>query len=265
MPIREFLKNLGYDELLNQVRPLVGEDYVLDATKITAAREFKAVHENVFLDATSIALVRQVHLQNASKPHSTLHATLVLYWNGFQDALAALARFAGSFERGVSAESLVSTVRAYEIGDFGVAWTWSGKGDPDVLALVRNNVFLGIRSHNAAEVTLSLARAVDIDLRNLRTTREYSDTGHSLFGDLKKRDGEPLKVPATGRFLLGTLPAANTKFFFLASSGSVNRDADKPDTWYYRAGTKKGMQVIRLYWVEAGILPKRDALAVEVY
>jgi hypothetical protein len=265
MPVKEFLKRLGYDELLKQERPLLGEDYIFDPTQIAAAKEFKAIHENVFLEESSIALVRQIHLQHASKPHSSLHVTLTLCWNGFQDALTALTRFAGSFERGVPAESVVSTVRTYEVGDFGVAWAWSGKGDPDILAVVRSNVFLGIRSHDAGEVTVSLARAVDTALRNRKATEAYSDTSSGLFAELKKRGGETLKVPSTGKLLLGTLPEGDAKFFFLTSSGSVNRDADKPETWYYRAGTKTGPQVIRLYWVDAGILPKRDALIVEVY
>jgi hypothetical protein len=265
MPAREFLKRLGYDELLKQERPLLGENYIFDVTKIAGAKEFKAVHENVFLEESSIALVRQIHLQHASKPHSSLQVTLTLCWNGFQDALAALSRFAGSFERGISAESVVSTVRTYEIGDFGVAWAWSGKGVPDVLALVRNNVLLGIRSHDAAEVTVSLAKEVDTALRNRKTTPEYADTSHGLFAELKKREGGAVRIPATGKLSLGTLPEGDNKFFFLASSGSVNREADRPQSWYYRAGTKKGPQVVRLYWVDAGILPKRDALIVEVY
>ena len=72
MPVKEFLQRLGYDELLGQERPLLGENYAFDATQIAATKEYKAVHENVFLEESSIALVRQIHLQHASKPHSTI-------------------------------------------------------------------------------------------------------------------------------------------------------------------------------------------------
>src|SRR5258708_31817962 len=54
MPVKQFLERLGYDELLKQERPLLGENYIFDATKIAAAKEFKAVHENVFLEESSI-------------------------------------------------------------------------------------------------------------------------------------------------------------------------------------------------------------------
>src|SRR5260370_12295088 len=237
MPVKQFLERRGYDEVLKQEGPLLGENYIFDATKIAAAKEFKAVHENVFLEESSIALVRQAHLQHGSKAHSSLHVTLTLCWNGFQNALAALARFAGSFERGVSAESVVSTVRTYEIGDFGVVWAGSGKGDPDVLAMVRNNVLLGIRSHDAAEVTVSLAKEVDRALRNRRTTDAYSDTSHNLFVELKKREGGTLKVPSVAKLSLGTLPEGESKFFFLASTRSANPDSPHPQPQVYLAAT----------------------------
>lgn len=264
MPMKELFTRLGYDELLKQERPLLGENYVFDPASLAATKDFKAVHESVFLRENPPALVRQIHLQNASKPHTSLNLTLTLCWNGFHDALALLFRFAGSFERAVPLESVVSTTVAHQIGDFGVAWPWSGKGDPDILAFVRNNALVGVRSHDGAQTPVLLGREIDAALRIGRTTDRYPDTAHDLFTELKKREGEIPKVPSTGKLALGTLTEGAMKFFFLSSSGSVNREAGRAQSWYYRAGTQKGRQEITLYWADAGILPKRDRLILDV-
>src|SRR5580704_4869230 len=264
MPLKELFTRLGYDELLKQERPLLGENYVLDPASLSSTKDFKAVHESVFLRENPLALVRQIHLQNASKPHTSLNVTLAVCWNGFHDALALLFRCAGSFERAVPLESVVSTMVAHEFGDFGVAWPWSGKGDPDILAFVRNNALVGIRAHDGAQTPVLLGREVDTALRTRKTTDRYSDTAHELFTELKKRQGEIPRVPSTGKLPLGTLSEGAFKFFFLSASGSVNREAGRAQSWYYRAGTQKGRQEITLYWSDAGILPKRDRLNLDV-
>lgn len=262
--MKELFTRLGYDELMEQERPLLGENYVFDPASLTATKGLTAVHESVFLRENPLALVRQIHLQNASKPHTSLNLTLALCWNGFRDALALLFRFAGSFERAVPMESVVSTTVAHQIGDFGVAWNWSGKGDPDILVFVRNNALLGIRAHDGGQIPVLLGREVDTALRTHKTEDKYRDTAHGLFTELKGREGEIPKVPSTGKLPLGILPEGEIKFFFLTSSGSVNRETDRMQSWYYRAGTQKERQEITLYWVDAGILPKRDRLILDV-
>ena len=262
--MKETFTRLGYDELLKQERPLLGENYVFNPASLAEAKDFKAVHESVFLRENPLALVRQIHLQNANKPHTSLNLTLALCWNGFHDALALLFRFAESFERAVPLESVVSTTVTHEFGDFGVAWPWSGKGDPGILAFVRNNALVGIRAHDGVQIPVLLGREVDASLRTRKTTDSYPDTAHELFAELKKRQGEIPKVPSTGKLPLGTLPEGEIKFFFLSSGGSVNREDDRTQSWYYRAGTQKGRQEITLYWADAGILPKRDRLILDV-
>jgi hypothetical protein len=262
--IREVLSRLGYNELVGQERPLLAEDYVFDSKAIAAAKELRVDHENVFLQETPLSVVRQIHLQHGSKPHTALQLRLALCWNGFRDALTLLSRFAESFERRIPEETVLNAAQAHQIGEFGVSWAWSDKGGPDILGFVRKNVFVGIRGHDAGELTISLAQEVDAALGRGRSTEEYGDTPHPLFNELRRREGEFPKVPAAGKLSLGTLPAAQSRFFFLTSSGSVNRESDKPQSWYYRAGTQKGRQEITLYWVDAGILPRRDRLSVDV-
>src|SRR5215470_18468847 len=76
------------------------------------------------------------------------------------------------------------------------------------------------------------------------------------------------RVPTGGRLELGEF-ATETKegvtLFFLTSSGSVNRDPESPQKWYYRAGVERGAQEITLYRVGKGILPLRERLRVEVF
>lgn len=262
--MKELFTRLGYDELLKQERPLLGENYVFDPASLAAAKGLKAVHESVFLQESPLALVRQIHLQHESQPHTSLHLTFALCWNGFRDALALLLRFAGSFERAVPVESVVSTTAPHEIGDFRVAWPWSGRGYPDIFAFVRNNVLLGIRAHDGGQLPVLLGGEVDSLLSNRKTADKYSDTANGLFTELKKREGEIPRVRAAGKLALGTLPEDKIKYFFLTSSGSVNREADRTQSWYYRAGTAKGRQEITLYWADGGILPKRDRLILDV-
>ena len=262
--IRDVLSRLGYNELLRQERPLLAEDYVFDSKVIAAAKDLKVGYENVFLQETPLSVVRQIHLQHGDKPHTALQLTLALCWNGFRDALALLSRFVESFERRIPEENVVSTAQAHQIGEFGVSWAWLDKGAPDILGFVRKNVFVGIRGHDARELTISLAREVDAALGRGTSTEKYGDTAHPLFNELRRREGELPKLPATGKLPLGTLPAAQSTLFFLTSSGSVNRESDKPQSWYYRAGTQTGRQEITLYWVDAGILPGRDRLGVDV-
>jgi hypothetical protein len=262
--IKDVLRRLGFDELLRQERPRLGEDYVFDSRTVAAAKELRVVHESVFLEETPLSIVRQIHLQHGSRPHTSLQVTLALCWNGFREALTLLLRFAASFERRIPEENVVNTAQAHQVGEFGVAWAWAEKGGPDILGFVRKNVFVGVRGHDAGELIVSLAKEVDAALRSGKPTEQYRDTPHPLFIELRKREGEIPKVPATGKLTLGKLPEGQSRFFFLTSSGSVNREGDNPQSWYYRAATQKGRQVITLYWVDPGILLKRDRLSVDV-
>ena len=262
--MRDVLRRLGYDELLRQERPRLGEDYVFDSRVIAAATELRVDHENVFLEETPLSLVRQIHLQHGSKPHTSLQLTLALCWNGFREALTLLSRFAESFERRIPEENVVNTAQAHRIGEFGVAWAWSEKGGPDILGFVRKNILVGVRGHDAGELIIPLAKEVDAALSSGKPTEQYGDTPHPLFTELRKREGEIPQVPATGKLSLGKPLSGQIRFFFLTSGGSVNREGDTPQSWYYRAGTQKGRQEITLFWVDAGILPKRDRLSVDV-
>lgn len=263
MPTKELLGRLGYDEVAKGDRPRLGEDYVFDPGRSPAAKDFNLDHESVFLQETPLAIVRRIHLQHGRQPHTSVQVTLAACWNGFRDALALLARFAGSFERAIP-EGAANSARAHQVGDFGVTWAWSEKGGPDVLGFVRKNVLVGMRGSDAGESIVSLAREIDAALNAARSAEPYGDTPHTFFNEVRRRAGEVPRVPTAGKLPLGSLPDGGSHFFFRTSGGSVNREADNPQSWYYRAGTQKGRQEIALYWVTSGILPHRDRLSVEV-
>lgn len=261
--MQEILDRLGFAAVSKQDRPSVAEDFVFQASDVRSASELRIVHEEVMLDETPLALVRLIHLEHSARPHTSLRLRLILCWNGFRDALTLLARFSQSFQRAIPA-AVVNTAEQYGTGDFGVAWAWSGQGEPDVLAFVKNNVFVSIEGHDAAAVVRPLARELAEALGRLRTGGAYGDVAVEQLADVRRRAGDAPRVPSGGRLDLGVLPEDGSTFFFLTTSGSVNRSQERNGAWYYRAGAERGPQTVTLFRVGKGILPVRDRLTVEV-
>jgi len=259
------LDRLGLTRLASEARPFVAEDFVFDPSAIAATKDTLIVHEELFLEETPLALLRQIDLQHGARLHTSVRLRLALCWNGFGDALALLARFPNSFQRAFSPDALVNTAERYQIGDVGMAWAWSGEGEPDVLAFVRNNVYASLVGHDAVAVVRTAARELDEALRRLRTGGPYADVSTGILAEARRRAGEVPRVPPGGRLELGAIPLATAeKLFFLTTSGSVNRAPEQPESWYYRAGAERGPQEIIVFRVGRGILPVRERLAVEI-
>ena len=262
----DVLKQFGFEEARKRERPLLGADYVFKPS-LPAAQAFKNVYERVLLEETPLAVRREIHLQHQEKPHTNAKLTLALAWEGFAGAITLLERFVNGFQRAVPAEAVSSTVTRNEIGDFGVAWAWEKASQgPDVLAFVRFNVLVAITGHDTETGFITgLAEQIDRELRSLPTVPSYGDQAEGL---LSRAMTQAPRVPAGGRLELGEF-ATETKegvtLFFLTSSGSVNRDPESPQKWYYRAGVERGAQEITLYRVGKGILPLRERLRVEVF
>jgi len=259
------LDRLGLSRRANETRPFLAEDFVFDPSSFAATKETAIVHEEVLLEETPLAVLRHIHLQHSERLHVSLGLRLALCWNGFSDALTLLARFPNSFQRAFSPDAIVNIADRDGIGDVGVAWAWSGQGEPDVVAFVRNNVYASLVGHDAASIVRPAAKEVDDALRRLRTSGPYRDEPAGAFADVRRRNGEAPRVPAGGRLELGTVADESVEhLFFLTSSGSVNRSADDPRRWYYRSGREKGRHEIVLFRVGPGILPVRERLALEV-
>ena len=230
--MQEILDRLGFDAVARQDRPLVLEDFVFQPSDYASASELRIVHEEVMLDETPLALVRLIHLEHVTRPHTSLRLRLALCFNGFRDALTLLARFSQSFQRAIPGTAVVNAAERYGTGDFGVAWSWSGEAEPDVLAFVRNNVFVSLEGHDASAVVRPLARELSDALGRLRTGGAYADAPVQQLADVRRRIGDVPRVPVGGRLDLGVLPEAGPTSFFLTTSGSVNRAPERNDAWY---------------------------------
>lgn len=262
--MQEILDRLGFAVVSKQDRPLLTEDFVFSPSDYPSANELRIVHEEVMLEETPLALVRLVHLEHATRPHTSIRLRLVLCWNGFRDALTLLARFSQSFQRAIPPTAVVNSAERYGAGDFGVAWRWTGEGEPDILGFVKNNVFVSLEGHDAAGVVGPLARGLSEALGRLRTGAAYADVpAEQLAGVRSRTEGIP-RVPRGGRLEIGVLPEDGSSFFFLTTSGSVNRSPDRSGAWYYRAGNERGPQTVTLFRTGKGILPVRDRLTIEV-
>jgi hypothetical protein len=255
----------GVGRTADKDRPFVAEDFVFDPTAFTATRGLTVVHEEVYLEETPLAVLREIHLQHGARAHAAVTLRLALCWNGFRDALTLLERFPSSFQRARPANAVVNIAERYGIGDAGIAWAWSGTGEADVLAFVRNNVYASFIGHDAAEVVRPAARELDEALRRLRTSGPYADGPTGAFDEVRRRVLDVARVASGMRLDLGAVPTdPNTRVFFLSTSGAVNRAPERPQQWYYRAGAGKGRHEIVAYRVGQGILPVRERLAVEV-
>ncbi len=258
------LDRLGFDRISKENRPYITEDFVFQPSAYLSAKKLRSVHEDVTLEETPLALCRQIHLQHEEQAHTALKLRLALCWNGFHDALNLLAYYSQSFQRAIPEAAVVNAAENHGAGDFGLAWAWSGEGEPDILAFVKNNIFVGIEGHDAAGIVRPLARELTEALGKLRTGGPYGEESSGLLADVRRRVGEVPSLPAGGRLELGVLPEDGWTFFFLTSNGSINRSPENKDSWYYRAGMEKGRQGIILFRIGRGIVPIRERLTVEV-
>lgn len=262
----ELLQQFGFDEARRQSHKLLAEDYRF-APAFPAAQAFKTVHERVFMEETPLAVVRELHLQHQEKPHASAKLNLALALNGFSDAMTLLDRFVHGFQRFVSPEQVQNIHQTNEIGEFGVGWRWDPRRESglDVMAFVRHNVLVAATAHDPEPgLVLALAVQIDRELNALSTVQDYAEPSRI---SIERAESVP-RVEAGGRLDLrdfGPEDRDGASLFFVTSSGSVNRDPENSQRWYYRAGEKRGTQQIMLYRVaRGGILPARQRLTVEV-
>jgi hypothetical protein len=244
---------------------LLGEDWVFSPANYPALADLAVVHEESSLCEAPLAIMRRISLAHPQKPSLGVQLNVVLCLNQSEDAVAFLFDFAGSFERPVPIERVWNTADATDTGDFGVAWSWSEGREPDIIAFVRYNVLVMLQGNNAQERLTAAARQIDTTLRGLRTTvSAYSEATDGVFSAVRRTEGDVPKVAPRGRLKLGTAPVSTERYFFLSDKGSVNRDPDQKEAWYYRAGTERGRREIVLFRLGAGILPLKERLAVDV-
>jgi hypothetical protein len=251
-------ERFAFDDLRKVTHPRLAQDFVFSPHILGGAPPMTVRHQEVgFLEAR-LVVTRRVFLE--SSDGGALDVALALGWNGFADAVAVLFGHAEAFQRELPLDAVVETADALDIGQFGLAWPWSGEGQPDVLGFVRHNVSVFIQASGGTAV--APGRAIDAVLRELATTDDYTPSSegplaHAL-GTEKTRS-----VSAGRRLDLGRFPASESHFF-LADGGSVNRDPDAPEAYYFRAGLEAGPRTITLFSVGDGILPRMETFVVEV-
>jgi hypothetical protein len=154
-------------------RPLLGEDWVFDALKYPALADFTVLHQEVSLRETPLAILRAIHLAHVRDSSVTVQSDLALCWNGAGDAVELLFDLAESFQRPIPEESVSNIAETSKTGDFGVAWSWSRGGAPNVVAFVRHNVVV-LQGHLAGERLSAAAREIDVALGGLKTLSRYA-------------------------------------------------------------------------------------------
>ena len=243
---------------------LLGKDWVFSPANYPALADLAVVHEEVSLCEAPLAVMLRISLAHPQKPSVSVQLNVVLCLNRAEDAVAFLFDFAGSFERPVPIERVWNTADASDTGDFGVAWSWTEGQEPDIIAFVRHNVLVMLDGNNAQERLAAAARQIDTTLRVLRTVSTYSDVKDGFFSAVRRTEGDVPRVAPRGRLTLGTATVPTERHFFLSDKGSVNRDPDQKDAWYYRAGAERGRREILLFRLGAGILPLKERLPVDV-
>jgi hypothetical protein len=245
-------------------RLLLGEDWVFEPARHPALAAFSVVYQDASLRETPLAVFRNIHLAHMTDPAATVQLDVALCLNDARDAVDLLFQFADSFQRMIPVDRAANTAQTMDVGDFGVAWSWTGEGPVDVVAFIRNNVVVMLQRHHAEDLLLTAAREIDTTLRSLRTVPRYADAADGFFSEVRQKAGPVPRVPAGASLPLGRRLAQDESYFFLAEGGSVNRDRERTDSWYFRAGMEKGRREITLLRLGAGILPVRERLAVNV-
>jgi hypothetical protein len=249
------------DEILSPSPQLINENFRFSPQAIPALAKYKIVHQEVRLIESPLYLVRKYFLSSSTPNEIPLQITISLAWDGFSDALDFLFGFCEALDLLFSPEKLIDT-RKHAIGDFGVAWNWVAD-EINILAFVRNNVFIGIQGFLAREKMFSAVTALDDELKKLATTNHYLENQPDFFAKIRT-ENKTMSIPAGERLDIGTQTPGNHTFFFINSDGSMNRAAARPDLWYFRAGHELGNQKIDLFRVDEGILPQKESLSITV-
>ncbi len=222
---------------------------------------YTTLHEEIRLLEDPIYLVRKYILVKDSAKDTPVQVTFSLAWDGYERALDFLFGFTESLDLFFNPEKVIDT-SAYAIGDFGVAWSWV-PGEVNVIAFIRNNVFVCIQGFLQKEEMLSASSAVDAGLKKVGTKIPYNVEKQSFFIQSQSKP-DKLSVSSGSRLDIGIQKPATDTYFFITKDGSMNWDLLNPNLWYFRAGEYVGIHEIVLLQADKGILPKKEIFQVEV-
>jgi hypothetical protein len=237
-------------------RRLLGQEFEFSPSNYPSLLEFAVERDDVELEEKPLAVTRSYVL--ARGPEG-VQLQLALCLRGPGEAFDLLFHRASSFQREPDAERAIDVSRKLDIGDGGVGWQWDDREPDGVLGFVRFNVLVFMRGR--FERLQAIARELDADLSRRETRNEYTDSPEPLF-TLARAGG--LEAAAGSRLDLGRPQRADSRYFFVATGGSVNRDPSDPGLFYYRAGLAKGSYSISAWRVGKGLLPDRQTIPVRI-
>ena len=237
-------------------RRLLNEDFEFSAERYPSIQKLAIKRDELDMLEKPLAVTRRYVLSQGFVGYQLEFA---LCLTGPEAAVDLLFERASAFQREPRTAAVINLPEAERIGEVGVAWRWSEHEAEGVLGFVRHNVLVFMQGEYGA--LLNQARELDTELSRRQTTTEYSDRGGALLE--MPAAGRELSVEPGARLDLGAV-SSDARYFFVASGGSVNRDAASPDRYYYRAGLVKGIYGIVVYRVGRGLLPDRQTLQIRI-
>jgi hypothetical protein len=237
-------------------RRLLGQEFEFSPSSYPSLREFTVEREELELGEKPLAVTRSFVLAHGPEG---VQLQLALCLNGPKDAFELLFHRASSFQREPGPERIIDVSRNLDIGDGEVGWQWNDREPDGVLGFVRFNVLAFMRGRFGR--LQAIARELDADLSRRETRTEYADSPEPLF--TAARAGG-LEAVAGSRLDLGKPQRPDSRHFFVATGGSVNRDPSDPELFYYRAGLAKGSYSIAAWRVGKGLLPDRQTIPVRI-
>jgi hypothetical protein len=241
--------------------PLLSSNFYFSPDNNPGLSSYRELLQEVHLIEDPLYLVRKYYLVEDIKKDSPIQITISLAWDGFDRAVDFLFGFTEALDLFFNPEKIIDT-RTLGIGDFGVAWLWVSD-EINVLAFIRNNMFVGIQGFIPKEQMILAAKSIDDDIKKAGTVNRYLEEKQ---GFIKKNLGNSsnLRIMTGDRLDIGIQNPGGETFFFLTSNGSMNRDFYNSNLWYYRAGNEIGGQKILLFRADEGLLPKMEVLNIEI-
>src|SRR5688572_152855 len=198
---------------------LLGEDWVFHPALYPALADLAIVHDETSFCEMPTAVLRRISLAHPLRRSETVQLDVALALNGASDAVKLLFEFAMSFERPVPLERVSNTAAANQIGDFGLAWSWSEPGATDVVAFVQHNALIMLQAHRIEERLLPAAQQIDTTLRSLKTVATYAENADGFFSEVRHAHGAVPKMRAKARLTLGGPIVPTERYFFVTSDG----------------------------------------------